>query len=200
MKFDYICIDFQSDFVDIDGKNYIKGASVDFIKNTLFPLFTQNDIKVSEILSDYRLPRGKSKNQSCVPGTKGYESLLPNNLRKGNPWIKCMHNPLWVRDNIGVANAPVGNLYQNPQAFNEWVEQNIFHQDVILFGETAECCLLQTASELYFRGFNVYYIYEATDPMNERLEYKDNILYHSTTSIYVKTIRYKEFLNLMGGN
>ena len=200
IKFDYICIDFQNDFVDVNGKNYVKGASVDFIKNTLFPLFSQKDIKVSEIISDYRLPRGKSKNQSCVPGTKGYESLLPLSLRKNNPWIKCMHNPLWVRDNTGVANSPIGKLYQNPQAFNDWIEKNIKHKDVILFGETAECCLLQTASELYFRGFNVYYIYEATDPMNERLAFKDDILYHSSASIYVKTIRYKEFLDLIGGN
>lgn len=196
--FDFLCVDFQYDFANVKGQKFTKGESVEFIINELFPFFVKYDIKVSEILSDYRLPRGKSENELCVPGDIGFISLLPDNLRRGKPWIKCMHNPLWVRENIGVPNAKLGPIYQNPEAFNQWIKEHLQTKNVILFGETAECCLLQVASELYFRGFNVYYIYEATDPMAERLLDKDKILFNSTVSIYVKTVKYSEFIEMIG--
>ena len=200
MNFDFICVDYQFDFVNKAGKNFNKGKSVDFIENVLFPYLKSNGIKVSEIISDYRLPRGKSRNESCVPGTVGFNSCLPEDLRKGKQWIKCMHNPLWIRDNIGIANSNLGKEYQNPQLFNFWITESISNQNVVLFGETADCCLLQVASELYFRGFDVYYIYEATDPMNERLGIKDQILSNSSISIYAKVLKFDEFRKLNGGN
>lgn len=198
MDFDFLCVDFQYDFVEEDGLNYNKGKSSAFVKKFLLPYLKKKGVCVSEIVSDYRLPRGKSKNESCIPGTKGFDSLIPQNLKKGKPWIKCMHNPVWTRDNIGLANREPGDLYQNPDAFNEWLTQHITHNKVILFGLTAECCLLQVAAELYFRGYEVFVIYESTDPMNERLDRKDEIMFHSTLSIYAKTIYYNDFLKMMG--
>lgn len=199
IDFDLICVDFQRDFADENGINSNKGKSVEFIKNTLFPTLIDKNIKVSEIISDYRLPRGKSKNESCVPGTFGYESLLPKELRKGKPWIKCMHNPLWTRNSIGIASAALGKPYQDPLAFDAWIDEHLANKRVVLFGLTTECCVLQVASELYFRGFDVYCIYEATDPMNERLKYKDEIINHSTFALYAKTIHFNEFLQMIGG-
>lgn len=200
VDYDFICVDFQNDFADENGKNFNKGQSVKFIRQTLFPFLQNNGIRVAEIISDYRLPRGKSKNESCVPGTDGYLSLLPTDLRKGNAWIKCMHNPLWVRKNIGIANCELGEIYQDPKGFDEWVKSHVVNKKVILFGETADCCLLQVAVELYFRKYDVFVIYEATDPMNERLSYKEDILYRSSLAIYAKTIRFSEFLDMIGGN
>ena len=199
IDFDLLCIDFQKDFADDNGINFNKGKSVYFIKNTLFPLLIDKNIKVSEIISDYRLPRGKSKNESCVPGTFGYESLLPKELRKGEAWIKCMHNPLWTRMNIGEKDAKLGEPYQDSAGFNLWIEKHLKNKKVVLFGLTTECCVLQVASELYFRGFDVYCIYEGTDPMNERLGYKDEIIYHSTFALYAKAVKFNEFLQMIGG-
>lgn len=108
-----------------------------------------------------------------------------------------MHNPLWIRKNIGVPNVSLGKEYQSPCKFNKWLKDNVPNKNVILFGETADCCMLQVASELYFRGYNVYFIYEACDPMNERLDKKDDVLYHSSVSIYSKTIRFEELLELI---
>ena len=197
--FDLLSVDFQGDFAREEGVNFNKGHSINFVEKTLFPFLRKQNIKVAEIVSDYRLPRGKSKNESCVPGTKGFESLIPQDLKKGSPWIKCMHNPTWIREGIGIANAIPGNLYQDPDSFNQWILKNITRRKVVLFGLTADCCILQTASELYFRGYEVFVIYEATDPMNERLAFKDEIMYHSTLSIYAKTIRFNEFENMCGG-
>lgn len=198
IDFDLLCIDFQKEFADKDGINFNKGKSTDFIKNKLIPLLISKKLKVSEIISDYRLPRGKSKNESCVPGTKGFESMLPKELRYGEPWIKCMHNPLWTRKNIGTANKEPGLPYQDHLAFNDWIKSHLFFKKAVLFGLTTECCVLQVASELYFRGFDVYCLYEATDPMNERLKYKDEIINHSTFTLYVKTIHFDEFLKMLG--
>ena len=199
MDFDLISVDFQYDFADEDGLNFNKGKSVGFVKNTLIPFLKNSGVQVSEIISDYRLPRGKSKNESCVPGTRGFESLIPMELRKGEQWIKCMHNPIWIRKKAGKENAELGDVYQDPNAFDAWVLQQIRHRKVILFGLTADCCILQVASELYFRGYDVYIIYEATDPMNERLNYKNEIMFHSTLSIYAKTIHFDDFKNMVGG-
>ena len=200
INYDFICIDFQKDFAEEGGKNFNKGSSVAFIKETLFPFLKSNRISVAEIISDYRLPRGKSKNESCVPGTEGYQSMLPSDLKKGQAWVKCMHNPLWVRKNIGIAHSEIGEIYQDPKGFDEWVIGNISSKKVILFGETSDCCVLQVASELYFRGYDVYVIYEATDPMNERLNYKENILYRSSLAIYATVVRFDELVNMVGGN
>lgn len=197
LNLDFICVDYQYDFVHPNGLNFCKGLSVNFINDELIPYLYNNRIKVSEIISDYRLPRGKSTNESCVPGTNGFNSLLPNKIRKGKQWIKCMHNPIWVRENIGIINTKLGEIYQNPNAFSDWLNENINSKNVVLFGETAECCLLQVASELYFRGYNVYILYEATDPMNERLEYKDLIMYHSSISIYAKTINFVQLKEML---
>lgn len=197
MNFDFICIDFQNDFASPGGINFNKGKSVSFIKEKMFPFLKDRNIQVSEILSDYRIPRGKSNNESCIPGSWGFQSLLPSALKKGTSWIKCMHNPLWIRKNIGVPNVSLGKEYQSPRKFNKWLKDNVPNKNVILFGETADCCMLQVASELYFRGYNVYFIYEACDPMNERLDKKDDVLYHSSVSIYSKTIRFEELLELI---
>ena len=196
-NFDLICIDLQNDFASFGGKNHNKGKSVEFIKEKLFPLLLKKEIQVNEIVSDYRLPRGKSKNESCAPGTWGFESILPSELRKGNSWIKCMHNPIWIRKNIGKQGDEMGNPYQSPKRFNKWIKEHLATKNIILFGLTTECCVLQVASELYFRGYNVYCIYEATDPMNERLEYKDTIINSSTFSLYAKCIKFNEFLKLV---
>ena len=200
IDFDLICVDYQYDFANENGVNFNKGKSVNFIKSTIIPELISKNIKALEIISDYRLPRGKSKNESCVPGTKGFESLLPSEAKKGTPWIKCMHNPLWVRENIGDMSKQPGKPYQDPLAFNNWIDKNIHQKKVVLFGLTAECCVTQLASELYFRGYDVYCIYEAIDPMNERLNFKDEILYHSTLTLYAKIIHFDEFTKMIGGN
>lgn len=197
MNFDFICVDFQNDFASPRGVNFSKGKSVCFIKEKMFPFLKDHNIFVSEIISDYRLPRGKSKNESCIPGSWGFQSLLPLTIKKGTPWIKCMHNPLWIRKNIGIPNATLGKEYQSPRKFNKWLKCNVPNKNVVLFGETVDCCMLQVASELYFRGYNVYFVYEACDPMNERLDKKDDIVYHSSVSIYAKTICFDELLELI---
>lgn len=165
-KASFICVDFQYDFADENGKNCIKGKSTEFIKQALIPFLRENKIKVNEIISDYRLPRGKSSNESCVPGTNGFESLLPQDIKNKDVLIKCAHNPIWTRKNIGIPNAKLGSIYQDPKRLDKWI-QSVIPNDcktIILFGETMDCCIMNVSQELYFRGFDVKILYEATDP------------------------------------
>lgn len=197
----YISVDFQKDFTDVKGIWTIKGESVKFIKEVLIPYFQMNKIIVNEIISDYRLPRLGHKGKGCNPNEVGYESEIPNDIKNANPWIKCMHNPIWTRNNIGIKDVNPGVPYQDPVGFNNWLMKYIGNPSndkvVVLFGETIDCCILAVAQELYFRGYVVKVIYEATDPMNERLEYKDFIAYHSSLNIYAEVINFQDLKEMV---
>lgn len=197
---EFLCVDYQYDFAGENGIARVSGNSPIFIKESLIPFFRKNHISVHEIVSDYRLPRGKSKSESCVPGSQGFQSLLPDDLRKGIAHIKCMHNPIWTREGIGIENSTVGKEYQNPNLFNHWLSENLPFLDrpVVLFGETMDCCILNVAQELYFRGYSVFVLYDGTDPMPERQEYKDTIAAYSSLCIYAKVIRFEKLLQLLG--
>jgi len=197
-KYNFLSVDFQYDFASINGKNFNGGNSSQFITDILIPYLENKNIKVSEIMSDYRLPRGKSKNESCVPGTIGFKSLLPESLRIGKPWIKCMHNPLWIRKNIGLENKILGDVYQSPEKFNNWLEKQFDSKNIIIFGQTIECCVFQTAAELYFRGYNVLIIKEATDPMYERINNKEDIINNSNLNLYAKVIEFEKIKKIIG--
>ena len=96
----FLSVDLQNDFAVEGGKHYSPKPSIAFLKETLFPFLKNKSIKISEIVSDYRQPRPGDLDESCVPDTWGYESVVPKELVKAR-WIKCMNSPIWVRDNIG---------------------------------------------------------------------------------------------------
>ncbi len=198
---EFISIDFQKDFTDENGIWFNKGSSVPFIKEILIPYFRDKNIIINEIISDYRLPRLGRKGNGCNPDDFGYESEIPSDIKNNKTWIKCMHNPIWTRKNIGKKGTKPGVPYQDPKGFNKWLNKNIgkpsIDKKVILFGETMECCVLATAQELYFRGYDVKLIYEATDPMNERIEYKDFIALNSTLKIYAEVMKFQDLKDMI---
>lgn len=203
-KIEFIAVDFQKDFTLPNRACYVKGDSIDFIKKTLVPYLVDKKIKVHEIISDYRLPRLKSKGKCCNPNDDGFESDLPVSVKHENPWLKCMHSPLWTRKNIGLSGVRPGTPYQDPALFDQWLKEHIGvptgDKLVVLFGLTMEICVLSVAQELYFRGYRVVVVYECTDPMNERLKYKEFIAYHSSLSLYAKAITFEELKTLIDGD
>src|SRR3989338_3148278 len=161
-----ISVDFQKDFSDSKGKHYKPRKNVDFVKNTLVPYFREHNIKVAEIISDYRLPRPADNDDSCRAGEWGYESEIPEDIKLKPVWVKCMNSPIWVRDNIGNPNKKAGLPYQDTQAFGEWLEINIGKPDEVtpvLFGLTIDCCVLSTLQELNWRGYYPQVIKEGVD-------------------------------------
>ena len=165
-----LSIDFQNDFCSPDGRWFLSRPSHAFILDTLVPFLEEHDFKLAEIVSDYRLPRPNESEAYCVPGTKGFESAIPESARIQSRWIKSMNSPAWVRENGGNADKPAGVPYSAPTLLTQWMEQ-VFGKpqdagEIVLVGLTLDCCVLCTAQELYFRGYKARYLLEGVDTYN----------------------------------
>lgn len=181
MKYkNFISIDLQRDFTDPDGKAYKSRSSIEFIKNTLIPYFEKNNLKTAEIISDYRQPRPGDSGDCCWPGTKGYESIIPDIIKKQSIWVKCMNSPIWTRNNIGIADVQPGIPYQDGGSFQKWLDQVVGPMnskiEIVLFGLTSDCCVLSTAQELCWRGYKVFILKEAVDNYSGDQNEKELIL------------------------
>lgn len=192
-----ISVDFQKDFTVAGGACYKYRPSVGFVKKTLIPYLTEKQIKIAEIISDYRQPRHDIDNL-CVPGAMGFESEIPESVKVKPVWIKCMNSPIWVRDGIGVKNAIPGFPYQNPKFFDNWLSEVVGSsqesRDVVLFGLTLDCCVLSCAQELDFRGYNVMILSEATDVYSGDASAKKYLLANVPLRNWAKPISFKELI------
>lgn len=171
MRYSFILVDLQNDFASPGGKFYSPKPSVQFLRETVFPYFEKHDIKVNGIISDYRQPRPGDRGDCCHPGTWGYASLLPDNLRK-SLWVKCMNSPVWVREGIGDANADPGLPFPDPKKFGKWLDKNVGAPDKVtpvLMGLTIDCCVLSALQELSWRGYYPQVIKEAVDHASGKL-------------------------------
>ncbi len=178
MKYKLLSIDLQNDFATEGGRNYKVRPSVNFVKETLIPFLKEKNIKIAEIISDYRAPRPGDRGVTCEPGTWGYESIVTKEL-VSSQWIKCMNSPIWVRDNIGDPNKEPGLQYQDTVHFDEWVLQsfgNPGESTPVLFGLTIDCCVLSTLQELSWRGYKPLVLKEGVDHYDGTEESKRAIL------------------------
>ena len=177
-KIAFISIDLQNEFASVGGKFYSPKPAVDFLKNTLFPFLQNKEIKINEIISDYRSPRPGDRGDGCHPGTWGYESLIPDSLRK-SLWVKCMNSPVWVRNGIGDKDKKPGLPYPDPKLFSSWLVENIGDPNIvtpILFGLTIDCCVMSTAQELNWRGYYPKYLIEGVDHASGKIVDRDKVL------------------------
>lgn len=166
-QFSFICVDLQNDFASEGGKHYRPRPCVPFILTTLIPFLYEHKRKVAEICSDYRKPRPGDEDESCVPGTWGFEFVLPREVVSCRPWFKSMNDPTWIRYGGGEASARVAAPFPGATQFSDWLR--VFFAPpstcgpVVLFGLTLDCCVLCTAQQLTFRGYDVRILEEATD-------------------------------------
>lgn len=198
MKNNYqiIAVDVQNDFATEGGIFYTPKLSVDFLKQTLLPFLKEKNIKINEIISDYRQPRPGDRGDCCHPGEWGYESIIPKEFVKST-WIKCMNSPVWIRDNIGNPDKEPGLPYPDPNKFGQWLKQNIGNpKDVtpIVIGLTIDCCVLSAVQELNWRGYYPIVIREAVDHISGKIEDRDKIL-ETPISNWAKVVDWKEFKN-----
>jgi len=168
MKYKFLCVDFQNEFVHPNGIWFQHDCeSIDFIRKTLTPFLKKKKIKASEIISDYRQPRPGDLGEGCFPGTMGYESALSKDIKSSSQWIKSMSSPVWIRDNIGSPLAFAGVPYQDPKKFNAWLHKEFGEADetfeIIVFGLMLDESVFCTCQELGWRGYSVKVLTEATD-------------------------------------
>ncbi|MBN1538859.1 MAG: isochorismatase family protein [Candidatus Thermoplasmatota archaeon] len=196
-----ICIDMQNDFTSEGGKFYLPRPSVDFARNVLFPFLEDRGIVVAEIASDYRQPRPGDDRDCCRPGEWGYESIVPSVIRNGRQWVKSMNSPVWTRNGIGDPSAQPGEPFPDPNGFGEWLTDHVGGRNdvlkVVLFGLTADCCVLSTVQELKWRGYDVNVLSEATDMRSGDPEEKELFLNTSPFIFWGSAIRWVDLQHLL---
>lgn len=207
MKFSIISVDYQNDFCTKNGKYYLDRPCHAFIETQLVPFLKNNNIKIAEILCDFRSPRPQEKEECCIPGEWGYLSAIDDSIKLQEIWNKSTHSPDWVRENGGVANKKPGVPYQDPKGFTEWLERTIGSPEkageIILFGLTLECCVLNTAIQLHNRNYQVKILKEGTDIFDlsvcngyfaNNINYKD-FLFATSHREYSNPIEWEELKN-----
>lgn len=195
MKYEFIAVDIQNEFATEGGKFYTYKPSITFLKENIFPYLKEKNIKINEIVSDYRQPRPGDYGEGCIPGEWGYESVMPKDLQKSF-WVKCMNSPIWIRKNIGNKNKKPGLPFADSKAFGKWIKKNIgVIEDTtpVIFGLTIECCVLSTVQEFRWRGFKPIIIREAVDTENGIIEDRDIILEKTALRWWGKTMNWEDF-------
>ena len=195
MRYEFIAVDIQNEFATEGGKFYTPKPSVEFLKSTMFPYLRERGIQVNDIISDYRQPRPGDSGDGCAPGTWGYESLIPDDLRK-SLWIKAMNSPIWIREHGGDGSKVPGKPYPDSAAFGKWVEENIGAPETtrpVLFGLTIDCCVLSAVQEFRWRGFSPVVIREAVDHASGKEDDKDIVLEKTALSWWSEAVDWKQF-------
>jgi hypothetical protein len=178
-KYTMIAVDIQNDFASPGGKWYTPKKSVAFLKKTLFPFLHEQNIKLNEVVADYRSPRPGKRDVYCCPGEWGYESLVPKDLKKGRPWVKSMNSPIWIRKNAGKKNINPGLPSPAPEKFGRWLAENIGAPDSVVpvvFGLTIDCCVLSTLQELSWRGYAPLVLREGVDAASGKISDRNGVL------------------------
>lgn len=165
MRFELILVDLQNDFASEGGRYYTEYPAVQFLTTRLFPYLEENELRINEVISDYRQPRPGDRGDCCHPGAWGYQSLLPDQLRKSQ-WVKCMNSPLWVRESIGDSTQAPGLPYQDVAGFQKWLKVNLGDPSgvtPVVMGLTLDCCVLSMVQELSWHGYAPLILSEGVD-------------------------------------
>lgn len=195
MQINIISVDLQKDFSVKGGKEFRPRPSVEFIRNVLIPFLRKRNIKIAEIVSDYRQPRPGDRGDCCHPGEEGYVSEIPDDVKSKNVWIKCMNSPIWTRKNIGIANKKPGLPYQDPEAFIKWLYATVGkpeEAEIVLIGLTVDCCVFCTAQELNWQAYNVKILKEGVDAYSGDQKEKEMILNNLPLTNWATVISWDE--------
>jgi nicotinamidase-related amidase len=175
-----VSVDFQKEFSAVGGRGFAPRPCVAFIKDVFVPFVRERGLKIAEIVSDYRLPRQGGGFHACVPGTQGYESEIPADVKYEGVWVKAFASPCWVREHGGDPDREPGLPYPDPHAFSEWLARTIglpsADSGVILIGLTIDCCVLSALEELRYRGYQASVLIEGVDTYSGDAEEKDFLL------------------------
>lgn len=162
-----ISVDFQREFSAEGGLCYRPRPCVPFIKEVLFPFVRARGLGVAEIISDYRLPRQGGGFEACVPGTRGYESEVPADIKDARVRVKAFSSPVWVREHGGDPDREPGLPYPDHRGFGEWLTATVGAPgdgpEPILIGLTVDGCVLSALQELRYIGYRARVLAEAVD-------------------------------------
>ena len=192
-----LAVDFQREFTSREGRAFRDRPSVSFVREVLVPELRTLGLKTAEIVSDYRQPRHLDRESYCVPGTVGFESDLPGDVKRTPVWVKAHNHPAWIRRNGG-ALEPTDHPYSDAPAFHRWVRA-LFpdRSSVVVFGLTIDCCLICVSQELSHLGYDVRVLSEATDAYSGDPVEKRSILAGSPLRNWAEPIDWKTLSALL---
>lgn len=195
MKYALVSVDFQNSYL-LKGQEFYSSRPglLSGITRHLYPLLKKYDIRVFQIMSDYRAP-SKEHKIGCQPGTIGFMSGLDNKYCEGETFYKANISPLWQRKNIGLADCPTDEPYLEPKKFHDWVRNNFdtpSETKIILMGIGIESSMFATAKEFSQLGYDVYFLFEACDTIRHNKAYKRLLFENSPLLEYVGLITYKK--------
>lgn len=125
MCYNFLSVDYQKEFSSPIGRWDKDRPCQSFIEKISISFFYQYpQIKIAEIISDYCLPYPNETMGYCIPGTKGYPSVIPAEIKLDDAWIKAMNSPDWVRKNGGTL-LETAEPYQDPKTFKHWLSKTI---------------------------------------------------------------------------
>ena len=195
-----ISVDLQKAFSRPEGKHFKPRPSVAFVESILVPFLREKNMKVFEIISDYRQPRPGHTGDFSRPGEWDYESEIPEDIKDTHIWIKCANSPEWIREGIGDKEKVPGIPYPDPQKYAEWLQQTIGHPEeeniIVLIGLTLDCCILSTAQSLDFRGYAVHILSEAVDTYSGDQKEKEYLLNNVPIKNWATPMTFEELKKL----
>ncbi|SEN97557.1 cysteine hydrolase family protein [Paenibacillus sp. OV219] len=175
----FLSIDLQNDFATEGGAHYSPRPCVPFIRDTLFPFVRERGYKVVEIISDYRDTEPDKGTSVCIPGTWGYESLVPTDIKHQSVWVKSEPSPVWIREGAGEVSDLPGIPYPSPNGFDRWLSETIgppsSEHEIVLIGLVFEICVLSTLQELHHRGYRAKVLFEAVDTYTGNADQKKGL-------------------------
>lgn len=175
-----ISVDFQKEFSSAGGRCYVERPCIPFIKDVLVPFVRERGLKIAEIISDYRLPRQGSSFQACIPGTEGFESEIPADVKREDVWVKALSSPAWAREHGGRADKEPGPPFPDPHGFSQWLARMVGlpseNPEIILIGLTIDCCVLSALEELRYRGYQPSVLHEGVDTYSGDAQEKEFLM------------------------
>ena len=110
-----------------------------------------------------------------------------------------MNSPVWTRENIGDADGEPGPPYPDPGRLTAWLRTALGEPaDVVpvVFGLTADCCVLCVAQELSWRGYQTLVLREGVDCPSGKPDDRDTVL-ATTVQNCAGTIAWQQLMTLL---
>ena len=133
----------------------------------------------------------------------GFESEIPEDVVHKPMWIKSLSSPVWIGKNRGNKDKKPGYPYPDEKRFSKWLARIAGKPSkdtkVILCGLTLDRCILSSAQEIDFRGYDVYILSEGTDMFSGNPEEKEYMLNNVPIKNWANPLSWSELQTLYQG-
>lgn len=197
----FLSVDLQNDFAAEGGAHYCRRSCVPFIREELVPFVRERKYRLAEIISDYRTSGQGDGPSVCAPGSWGYESIIPADIKHPSVWVKSAPSPAWIREGAGKADCPPGEPYHAPDEIGRWLSEAVgppsAGHEIVLIGLVLEVCVISTLQELHYRGYRAGVLFEGVDTGSGLVEQK-TVLFETLFPFWGTPVYWDDLKNRCG--